>query len=122
MTRADELPMPVAMPMARTADPGSERMESSVATAPKRAITAAGVGDDQARQQRFARQMERGLSSAHFDSARWIAQFTGVSPSERARGAQRLLLAVEPQQAADLTADSLALVHGLVLDAAYQLK
>ena len=99
-------------------------MESAAMSTPtpKRAITPGGVGDDKARQQRFARQMERGLSSAHFDSARWIAQFPGGTPSERARGAQHLLLAVEPQQAADLTADSLTLVHGLLLDAAYQLK
>ena len=92
------------------------------AAAPKRAITPGGVNDDKARQQRFARQMERGLASVQFNSARWIAQFPGGTPSERAREAQRLLLAVAPQQAADLTADSLTLVHGLVLDAAYQLK
>src|SRR4029450_7723862 len=31
--------------------------------------------DDKARQQRFLRQMERGLASLDFDSARWIARF-----------------------------------------------
>ena len=66
--------------------------------------------------------MERWLASLQFDSARWIAQFPGSTPSERARWAKRLLLAVEPQQPADFSADSLTLVHGLVLDAAYQLK
>ena len=82
-----------------------------------------GAADDEnARRQRFARQMERGLSSLHFDSARWIAQFPGATPTERARWAQRLLLTVEPQLPTDLDADSLTVVRGLVLDAAYQLK
>jgi hypothetical protein len=90
---------------------------------PKRAVAPQGVPDDEkARQQRFLRQMERGLSRLHFDSARWMAQFAGATSAERAQAAQRLLLATEPQQAADLHTDSLALVRGLVLDAAYQLK
>ena len=35
----------------------------------------AGADDDKARAQRFARQIERGLASLDFDSARWIARF-----------------------------------------------
>ena len=125
LTRADDLPVSVAMPTMNAADTGSERMETAAASArvPKRAITpGAALDEDKARQQRFARQMERGLASVQFNSARWIAQFPGATPNERARWAQRLLLAVEPQQPADFSADSLTLVHGLVLDAAYQLK
>jgi hypothetical protein len=66
--------------------------------------------------------MERGLSSLHFDGARFMAQFPGSSPAEQAAWAQRLLLAVLPQQPIDPAADSLAVVRGLALDAAYQLK
>jgi uncharacterized protein (DUF1800 family) len=95
LTRADDPPMPPAMAM----------------------------GDgDAARRQRYARQMERGLATVHFDSDAWMARMPGATPVERARSAQRLLLPVEPQHATDLSADSLAVVRGLVLDAAYQLK
>jgi hypothetical protein len=66
--------------------------------------------------------MDRALSSLQFDGARFLAQFPGASPDERARWAQRLLLAVPPQQPSDRAADSLAVVRGYVLDAAYQLK
>jgi hypothetical protein len=66
--------------------------------------------------------MERGVSSLHFDSAGFMAQFHGTSPDERVMWAQRLLLAVAPQQPTDPAADSLAVVRGLMLDAAYQLK
>ena len=91
--------------------------------APKRALAPAGVPDDEAaRRQRFARQMERGVSGIHFDSARWIAQFPGVTATERARSTQRLLLATEPQQPLLLSSDSLTLVRALAQDAAFQLK
>ena len=66
--------------------------------------------------------MERILSASNFDSARFMAQFPGASPGERARWAQRLLLPVAPQTADDPATDSLAVVRGLVLDPAYQLK
>jgi hypothetical protein len=88
-----------------------------------RTITAQGAAnDDTIRQQRFARQMERGLASLDFDSARWIAQFPGATAAERGRAAQRLLLATAPQQPPYLDADSRTLVHAILLDAAYQLK
>jgi hypothetical protein len=80
------------------------------------------VPDEKARQQRFARLVERGLAGLHFDGARWIGQFPGATAVERARWAQRLLLATEPQRAPDLDAEPLVLVRGLMQDAAYQLK
>jgi len=66
--------------------------------------------------------MERGVSNIHFDAARWLAQLPGETAAERGKRAQRLLLAVAPQQTIDLSADAPALVRSLVLDAAYQLK
>jgi uncharacterized protein (DUF1800 family) len=124
LTRADEMAAPGAMAMLNASASAGDRMDSAEASgpAPKRAITPGALDEEKARQQRFARQMERGMSSVHFDSTRWMAQFPGATPAERAREAQHLLLAVKPQQAADLSADSLSLVHALVLDAAYQLK
>jgi uncharacterized protein (DUF1800 family) len=102
--------------------PGGEPMDTE-RSAPKRALAPLGVpDDDKARQQRFVRQMERGLASLDFDSMHWIAQFPGATPAERGRAAQRLLLATVPQQRADPDADSRTLVHAIVLDAAYQLK
>jgi uncharacterized protein (DUF1800 family) len=90
---------------------------------PDRTIAAQGTADDdKTRQQRFARQMERGLASLDFDSARWIAQFPGATAAERGRAAQRLLLATAPQQPPDFDADSRAFAHAILLDAAYQLK
>jgi len=137
LTRADEMMSPVAMmtPVAMTAaaattlpvaaDTGGARVGAQAM--PDRASNRAaapgnGVDDEKARQQRLRREMERGLASVHLDSARWLAQFPGTTPGERAREAQRLLLATAPQQTADLDVDSLALVRGFVLDAAYQLK
>jgi len=91
--------------------------------APKRALDPQGAADDaKARQQRFLRQMERGLASLDFDSARWMAQFPGTNAADRGRAAQQLLLATAPQQQPDYGADSRTLVHAIVLDAAYQLK
>jgi hypothetical protein len=72
--------------------------------------------------QRFLRQMERDVSSVRFDGTRWLARSRARRASSAARRAQRLLLAVEPQQPIDFSAEPLALVRGLVLDAAYQLK
>jgi uncharacterized protein (DUF1800 family) len=96
--------------------------ESEV-NAPRQMLNPQGPADDaKARQQRFLRQMERGLASLDFDSARWIAQFPGTNAAERGRAAQQLLLATAPQQPPDYGADSRTLVHAIVLDAAYQLK
>jgi hypothetical protein len=93
------------------------------ADASMKLVAAAGAADSgAARRQRFLQQMERSVSSVHFDSARWLARLPGTTPVERAKHAQRLLLAIEPQQPIDLSADPLAIVRGLVLDAAYQLK
>ena len=65
--------------------------DDASANAPKRALAPQGVADDdKARQQRFLRQMERGLASLDFDSARWMAQFPGTTAAERARAAQQL--------------------------------
>jgi uncharacterized protein (DUF1800 family) len=90
---------------------------------PMRAIAAASVSDSgTVRRQRFLQQMERDVSSVHFDSARWLAQLPGASSVARGKWAQRLLLAIEPQQPIELSADPLTVVRGLVLDAAYQLK
>ena len=66
--------------------------------------------------------LERGLSSLHFDSARFMGQFQGASPGERAQWAQRLLLPVAPQSTEEPPNDATAIVHGLLLDTAYQLK
>jgi uncharacterized protein (DUF1800 family) len=67
------------------------------------------------------RAIERGLSGVAFDSGAFLAQFPGATADERARWAERLLLPLAPQSS-DVAADSLALVRGYVLDAAYQLK
>jgi hypothetical protein len=94
----------------------------SEASAPKRALDPQVADDAKARQQRFLRQMERGLASLDFDSARWMTQFPGAGTADRGRAAQQLLLATAPQQQPDYDADSRTLVHAIVLDAAYQLK
>jgi len=79
-------------------------------------------GIEAARAQRMRREMNRALSQAHFDSARFVASFPGSTADERGRAAQRLLLAMPPVHAVDTGADSLTLARSLVLDAAYQLK
>ena len=124
VTRGDDVtPMPIAMMSPGANDTAGGEMgaaritEASPPPAPESAVDA-----EKARQRRFARQMERGLASLHFDSARWMAQFPGATPIEHAQWAQRLLLAAEPQRAPELSADSLTVVRALVLDAAYQLK
>jgi uncharacterized protein (DUF1800 family) len=125
LTRADEMPARLAMAATTSAgveDPGmgpGTGGESDVARASPSTTSPDGQA---ARARRVALQMERGLSGVHFDSAHWIAQFPGATPVERAAWAQRLLVPIEPQKPADLTADPLALVRGLVLDAAFELK
>ncbi|HVN36336.1 MAG TPA: DUF1800 domain-containing protein [Casimicrobiaceae bacterium] len=90
---------------------------------PMKLVAAGGVVDaDAAQRQRFLERMERGASNLHFDAARWLGALPGATAAERGKQAQRLLLAVAPQQAVDFAADPPTVVHALVLDAAYQLK
>ena len=57
---------------------------------------------DKARQIRFMRAMERGVSSVQFDSGAWLAQFDAVARDEHAAAARatRLLLATAPSDGA----------------------
>ena len=124
LTRADGQPPTAAMDSRRRANAAGAEMDGTAeGDRSAQGLAAAGAASaESVRRQRLARQMERGLSSLHFDSARFMAQFPGSSPAEQAAWAQRLLLAVLPQQPIDPAADSLAVVRGLALDAAYQLK
>ena len=124
LTRADGQPLAIAMDSSRRVNAARDDAEGAAEgdrSAPGLAMPNA-ASAERARRQRLARQMERGLSSLHFDSARFMAQFPGTAPVEQAAWAQRLLLAVPPQQPIDPAADSLAVVRSLALDAAYQLK
>jgi uncharacterized protein (DUF1800 family) len=124
VTRYDERGASAMVAMTGAANGNGEEMQSTAMPAPVVLPTSskAEAEGDAARLQRFRRQMERGLSSVHFDSVRWMAQFPGSTGEERAKWGQRLLLAVEPQQAPDLSADSLSIVRAYVQDPAYQLK
>ena len=124
LTRADGQPPAAAMDSRRRADAVRDEMEGAAeADRSAQGLAATGAASaESARRQRLARQMERGLSSLHFDSARFMAQFPGAAPVEQAAWAQRLLLPVLPQQPIDPAADALAVVRGLALDAAFQLK
>ena len=121
--RADDA-MSMAAASARTEVGVRDTMNAeSPAAMPVKVAAAAGPVDaDGERRQRFLQQMERGASNVRFDSGRWVAQLPGDTAAQRGQRAQRLLLAVAPQQAIDLSAEPSALVRGLVLDAAYQLK
>jgi len=124
LTRADGQLPTAAIDSRRRTNAAREEMEGAAeGDRSTQGFAATGAASaESARRQRLARQMERGLSSLHFDSARFMAQFPGASPVEQAAWAQRLLLPVLPQQPIDPAADSLAVVRGLALDAAYQLK
>ena len=77
---------------------------------------------EQARKLRFQRAMERGLKSVRFDGQTWLDSLRST-PGTRAASARRVLLAYAPQGAEDeSTAEPLAVVRQIVLDAAYQLK
>ena len=91
---------------------------------PKQAIQAQGALDpEKARQIRFMRAMERGVSSVQFESGLWLTQFDASRGTRsRSGAASRLLLATAPQSVPDASSEPLALVRALVLDAAYQLK
>ncbi|HTS23856.1 MAG TPA: DUF1800 domain-containing protein [Casimicrobiaceae bacterium] len=82
---------------------------------------AADPGAELARKIKFMRAMDRGLKSVHFDSEAWFATLK-TPPEARAPAAERLLLAYAPQSEIDATAEPLAMVRQIVLDAAYQLK
>ncbi|MDQ6917255.1 MAG: DUF1800 domain-containing protein [Pseudomonadota bacterium] len=90
---------------------------------PTQAVQAQGALDpDKARQVRFMRAMERGISNISFQSDVWLAQFDASrGTSSRGGAAARLLLATAPQSPQDAS-EPLALVRALVLDASYQLK
>jgi hypothetical protein len=91
---------------------------------PRQAIQAAGpLNPDKARQVRFMRAMERGVSDVPFESGAWLAQFDASRQTRsRSGAASRLLLATAPQAVPDASSEPLAMVRALVLDAAYQLK
>ena len=66
--------------------------------------------------------MDRRVTNIDFDSARFLAQFTGATLKERGRSAQRLLLPWPPQHVDDAPNDANAIVRALLFDTAYQLK
>src|SRR5581483_5744837 len=112
-----------AAPAMASAMAGDMPMQDSMRPAPRQVIAANGIVDeDKLRAQRFARQVQRGLASVHFDSARWMAAFPGRNARERNDGSERLLLATAAQQAPDSTTDPLSFVRAILLDAAYQVK
>jgi uncharacterized protein (DUF1800 family) len=121
--RADD-----AMSMAarsRSEAGGADAMNGESSTAMPMPVVAAAAPIDAAdaeRRQRFIQQMDRGVSNVRFDAARWLAQLPGDTAAARGQRAQRLLLAVAPQRAIELSAESSTVVRALVLDAAYQLK
>ena len=121
--RADDPAATPAMTAKRAAD--AENNERMVAAVPKQAIAPQGADDpDKARQARFRRAMERGVTNVPFDSAAWFARLqTSASSSAMnvSSVAVDLLLATAPQGDLD-QGQPLELVRGVVLDAAYQLK
>ena len=90
------------------ADAGGNGMSARTDAAPMQVVAAVDASDAAARRQRFLQRMERDVSSVRFDGTRWLAQLPGATPVERGRRAQRLLLAVEPQQPVDFSAEPLA--------------
>ena len=99
-------------------------MARQTAAPPKQAIAPTGAQDpDKMRQIQFQRAMDRGIASIQFDSTAWLAQFnSGYDSAKRTEAVTRLLVAIAPQTAPDPHSEPLALVRGIVLDAAYQLK
>jgi uncharacterized protein (DUF1800 family) len=91
---------------------------------PKQAIQPQGALDpDKARQVRFTRAMERGMSGVTFESNVWLAQFDASRGAGSRNGAaSRLLLATAPQSPPDASSEPMAQIRALVLDATYQLK
>jgi uncharacterized protein (DUF1800 family) len=91
---------------------------------PKQVVQPQGALDpDKARQVRFMRQMERGMSGVPFQSGVWLAQFDASrGTASRSSAASRMLLAAAPQAAPDASSEPMAQIRALVLDAAYELK
>ena len=105
--------------------PGAAIAEVAMTGAvPRQAIQPQGAVDpEKARQVRFLRAMERGMSGIPFSSDAWMAQFDASrGANSRNNSASRLLLATAPQSIQDAGGEPLAQVRALVLDAAYQLK
>jgi uncharacterized protein (DUF1800 family) len=103
--------------------PGASAPASMTATDAMPSAQQANNDAERARQIRAARAIERGITSVRFDPAAWTAQLDTPRPAKSHRDAAvRLLLAVAPQTAPDANSDTLTLVRGLALDAAYQLK
>jgi hypothetical protein len=120
--RGDEAPTPM-IPGANAQEPvgGDVGMTGAVPRQVNQPQVA--LDPEKARQIRFMRAIERGVSSVQFESGVWLAQFD-ASRGTRTRSsvASRLLLATAPQTVPDASSESLALVRTLVLDAAYQVK
>ncbi len=95
-----------------------------VGAVPKQAIQPQGaLAPEKARQLRFMRTMERGMSGVPFESGVWLAQFDASRGTRSRTGAAaRLLLATAPQSAPDASGEPMAQIRALVLDATYQLK
>ena len=80
------------------------------------------TGDEKARAQRLAREVDRGLRTVHFDAAAWLVARKGSTPGEREIAAQALLLALPPQSPPQAADDALAFVRATLQDPVYQLK
>ena len=92
-------------------------------TVPKRALAPQGIaGDEKARAQRLAFQVDRGLRNLHFDAAGWLASRTGMTQADKEHAAQALLLALPPQTPPPSGDDALAFVRATLQDPVYQLK
>jgi uncharacterized protein (DUF1800 family) len=108
---------------AATMAPSSD-MGTSVAVAiPKQALAPSGIaGDEKARAQRLAQQVDRGVRNLHFDANEWLAARSGASPSAKEESARLLLLALPPQAPPSSGDDALAFVRATLQDPVYQLK
>jgi hypothetical protein len=93
-------------------------------------MTAAGLNaapepgkDEQARRLRSMRAVDRGLRSVQFDSKSWLAQWKAPGDANAQSDAfVRLLFAVPPQAPPARGEEPLAMLRGLVLDAAFELE
>ncbi len=97
--------------------------EDAMSAAASTPATDAARDPERARATRFLRAVDRSIRSVQFDSAAWYAQWKAPADAHaRTEDAVRLLFAVAPQSAPPPDTEPLALVHELVLDAAYELK
>jgi uncharacterized protein (DUF1800 family) len=112
------------------ADGGSSGMAPTAAAEPMASMTAAGLNaapepgkDEQARRLRSMRAVDRGLRSVQFDSKSWLAQWKAPGDANAQSDAfVRLLFAVPPQAPPARGEEPLAMLRGLVLDAAFELE